>query len=73
MGTAHINIHPTVYDHIVTRDDVTVLTKSDFGDGTYLCLVSSSLLPEKYNGHMNVVLTFEDEDTILRFKRDMDT
>jgi hypothetical protein len=73
MGTAHCSVSPAFYEELLTLEadlPLTILRATDFGDGTMLLLIESSVLPEGYHGVQDLIL--DRETHALRFKMDLD-
>ncbi len=66
MGQAHILMFHEYYETISKL--VTVISYSDFGDGTFIALIETPLLPEGYHGVQDIIL----EDDRVRFRKDLD-
>lgn len=71
MGTAHVLMHPRFIDKICQEhaSRITVVERTDYGDGLYLVLLSSDLIPTGFNGEMELSI----HEGRLRFKKGVDT
>ena len=72
MGSCHVEVGQALRERLKTdvilRDQISIKDESDHGDGYWLLLVSSPLLPAGYNGVCNLIVEGK-----TRFRRDQDT
>lgn len=73
MGTAHCSVSPAFYKELQERETqlpLTIIRATDFGDGTYLLLIESAVLPPGYHGVQDLIL--DRQTNSLRFRMDLD-